>query len=46
MQDTNRSGWWQLLALVPFGFNLVVIYLAQGASPSRKAAAPAPIPQP
>jgi uncharacterized membrane protein YhaH (DUF805 family) len=26
LHDTNRSGWWQLLWLVPFGFILVVIY--------------------
>ena len=29
LHDTNRSGWWQLLALVPFGVILVVILLAQ-----------------
>lgn len=29
LHDTNRSGWWQLLALVPFGVILVCIYLAQ-----------------
>jgi hypothetical protein len=29
LHDTNRSGWWQLLALVPFGVILVIIFLAQ-----------------
>jgi uncharacterized membrane protein YhaH (DUF805 family) len=29
LHDTNRSGWWQLLALVPFGVFLVFIFLAQ-----------------
>ena len=29
LHDTNRSGWWQLLALVPFGIILVVVFLAQ-----------------
>ena len=30
LHDTNRSGWWQLLALVPFGIFVVIIFLAQG----------------
>jgi len=29
LHDTDRSGWWQLLALVPFGVILVIIFLAQ-----------------
>jgi len=29
LHDTNRSGWWQLMMLVPFGFILVFIYLAE-----------------
>ncbi len=29
LRDTNRSGWWQLLALVPFGVIVVIIFLAQ-----------------
>lgn len=29
LHDTNRSGWWQLLALVPFGVILVIVFLAQ-----------------
>jgi uncharacterized membrane protein YhaH (DUF805 family) len=29
LHETNRSGWWQLLALVPFGIFVVFIFLAQ-----------------
>ena len=29
LHDTNRSGWWQLLALVPFGVVVPMILLAQ-----------------
>jgi uncharacterized membrane protein YhaH (DUF805 family) len=29
LHDTNRSGWWQLLALVPFGVIPVFFFLAQ-----------------
>jgi len=29
LHDTNRSGWWQLLALVPFGVVIPMILLAQ-----------------
>src|SRR5262245_56169283 len=29
LHDTNRSGWWQLLSLVPFGIILVVVFLVQ-----------------
>jgi len=29
LHDTNRSGWWQLLTLVPFGVVLVVVFLIQ-----------------
>jgi uncharacterized membrane protein YhaH (DUF805 family) len=28
LHDTNRSGWWQLLVLVPFGVVVVAILLA------------------
>ena len=33
LHDTNRSGWWQLLALVPFGVFVVWIFLAQKSIP-------------
>jgi len=29
LHDTNRSGWWQLLALVPFGVVIPMILLEQ-----------------
>ena len=29
LHDMNRSGWWQLLALVPFGVILVMVFLVQ-----------------
>jgi hypothetical protein len=37
LHDTNRSGWWQLLALVPFGVILVIIFLAQRSTPLNPA---------
>jgi len=40
LHDTNRSGWWQLLGLVPLGVIVVVIFLIQ---PSRPALIP-PVP--
>ena len=39
LHDTNRSGWWQLLALVPFGVIPVVIFLAQKGTPTIPAGA-------
>ena len=33
LHDTNRSGWWQLLALVPFGVVVPIILLAQRSAP-------------
>jgi len=35
LHDTNRSGWWQLLALVPFGVFVVFIFLAQKSKEPR-----------
>jgi len=30
LRDTNRSGWWQLIALLPvIGFIILVVFLAQ-----------------
>lgn len=43
LHDTNRSGWWQLLALVPFGAFVVIILLAQPpANPAESLARPEP----
>lgn len=41
LHDTNRSGWWQLLALVPFGVIAVIILLAQKSAPPNPAELPA-----
>jgi uncharacterized membrane protein YhaH (DUF805 family) len=49
LHDTNRSGWWQLIALVPFLGIIVLIYFCATAGdagantygPDPKAAAPA-----
>ena len=35
LHDTNRSGWWQLLALVPFGVVVPIILLAQRSTPAE-----------
>ncbi|HEY1271607.1 MAG TPA: DUF805 domain-containing protein [Terriglobales bacterium] len=37
LHDTNRSGWWQLLALVPFGIIVVVVFLIDTAERPRQA---------
>ena len=34
LHDTNRSGWWQLLVLVPFGVFFVILFLALPGSTS------------
>ena len=34
LHDTNKSGWWQLLGLAPFGVIVVFIVLAQESMPS------------
>jgi len=38
LHDTNRSGWWQLLSLAPFGVIVVIIFLAQNSRPETSAA--------
>jgi|KBSMisStandDraft_5_1062788.scaffolds.fasta_scaffold34020_3 uncharacterized membrane protein YhaH (DUF805 family) len=38
LHDTNRSGWWQLLSLVPFGVVVPIILLAQRSIPLNPAA--------
>jgi len=35
LHDTNRSGWWQLLALAPFGVFVVFILLGQKSKEPR-----------
>ncbi|HEY7096457.1 MAG TPA: DUF805 domain-containing protein [Terriglobales bacterium] len=46
LHDTNRSGWWQLLALVPFGVFAVVILLAQPSAVSLNPAESTSSPRP
>ena len=46
LHDTNRSGWWQLLALVPFGVILVVVFLVQRSTPQLIPAESSAGPQP
>ena len=36
LHETDRSGWWQLLFLVPLiGWIVLIVYLAQEAKPNR-----------
>jgi uncharacterized membrane protein YhaH (DUF805 family) len=39
LHETNRSGWWQLLWLVPIvGWIVIIIFLAQEAFPEHRSA--------
>ena len=40
LHDTNRSGWWQLLALAPFGAVAVFILLAWRSMPPQSLSQP------
>ncbi len=38
LHDTNRSGWWQLLVLVPIvGWIIIIVFLAQESRPEGSA---------
>jgi len=38
LHDTNRSGWWQLIIVVPIiGFIVLIVFLAQNTQPARVA---------
>ena len=42
LHDTDRSGWWQLISLVPFvGIIILIVFLAQDSRPNRYGATPA-----
>lgn len=42
LHDTDRSGWWQLISLVPFvGVIVLIVFLAQEGKANRYGAAPA-----
>lgn len=39
LHDTNRSGWWQLIVLVPIvGFVVLIVFLAQESKPEAVSA--------
>lgn len=41
LHDTDRSGWWQLLCLVPIiGWIVLIVFLAQEGRPNRYDVAP------
>jgi uncharacterized membrane protein YhaH (DUF805 family) len=43
LHDTNRSGWWQLIALLPIiGFIVLIVFLAQESRPAEAEAPAAP----
>lgn len=36
LHDTGRSGWWQLIALIPFvGVIILIVFLASGSQPGK-----------
>jgi uncharacterized membrane protein YhaH (DUF805 family) len=38
LHDTNRSGWWQLILLIPLiGFIVLIVFLAQETKPQESA---------
>jgi uncharacterized membrane protein YhaH (DUF805 family) len=39
LHDVNKSGWWQLLTLVPFGVFVLFLFLAQPAAAQKSATA-------
>jgi uncharacterized membrane protein YhaH (DUF805 family) len=42
LHDTDRSGWWQLISLVPIvGIIVLIVFLAQDSRPNRYGIAPA-----
>ena len=42
LHDTDRSGWWQLISLIPLvGIIILIVFLAQDSRPNRYTAAPA-----
>lgn len=45
LHDVNRSGWWQLLALVPGGVIVVIAFLIQPTVPSLAPVEVSTIPQ-
>lgn len=42
LHDTNHSGWWQLINLVPFGFIIILIWTIQDSDPGMNEYGPNP----
>jgi len=43
LHDTNRSGWWQLLTLIPLvGVIVLIVFLAQDSKPEQNQYGPSP----
>lgn len=42
LHDTNHSGWWQLIQLIPFGFILIIIWGVQDSDPGHNEYGPNP----
>ena len=41
LHDTHRSGWWQLISLVPVvGWIVLIVFLAQKSAPAQAVASP------
>jgi uncharacterized membrane protein YhaH (DUF805 family) len=43
LHDTSRSGWWYLIALVPFGSIVLIVFLATESSPGPNQYGPYPV---
>lgn len=49
LHDTGRSGWWQLVYIVPFGFLVLLVFWVMDSQPGTNAHGPNPkgaVPQP
>jgi uncharacterized membrane protein YhaH (DUF805 family) len=42
LHDTNRSGWWYLLAFVPFGAVVILVFMCQDSAPVVNTYGPSP----
>jgi uncharacterized membrane protein YhaH (DUF805 family) len=43
LHDTNRSGWWVLIGLIPFiGFIVLLVFLVQDSDPGTNQYGPSP----
>jgi uncharacterized membrane protein YhaH (DUF805 family) len=44
LHDTNRSGWWYWLSIVPFGFLVLLVFFCQDGGPVVNGYGPSPKP--